>query len=183
MTELGTYEPKIGELEQKLAELQECCKDNKIFIFRQMSQINVDSRNKKYLSPYEENFTLNNLDFLIQNYKNISDEEGGIITKLTIFIIWILEEPILNRFNEEKLQKIINFEINGRYKGNIKLFEEQLEHHQVRADRKKTYDTLKKIIEKIKEEKTKEDGKRKRSVRNKKRKSIKKANKRRSKNF
>ena len=203
-TEVGNYyKPSI---EERLNALEACCKENKIFIFKQISQNNKNyTENKKYfLSPYEEKFILNNLDILIQNYRNIREMtdsyEKTLFYKLSHFIIWYSDESLLNRFGEENLEKIINFEINERYKGNINLFEEQLEHHQIRVDRKKSYDILKKIIKKIREPKDekpkdekpvstfiknftkKEDGKRKRKS---KRKSKKRKSKKRKdvKNF
>ena len=201
-TEVGNYKHEKS-IEERLNSLEECCKENKIFIFKQISKNKRNyTENKKYfLSPYEEKFILNNLDILIQNYRNIREMtdsyEETLFYKLTHFIIWYSDESLLNRFGEENLEKIINFEINESYKGNINLFEEQLEHPHVRVDRKKTYDILKKIIKKIKESNDeepkdekpvstfiknftkKEDGKIKSKRKSRKRKSKKKKSKKR----
>ena len=66
-TEVGNYKHEKS-IEERLNSLEECCKENKIFIFKQISKNKRNyTENKKYfLSPYEEKFILNNLDILIQ---------------------------------------------------------------------------------------------------------------------
>ena len=58
-TDIGTDSPRKS-IEERLADLEACCKENKIFIFKLMSKATTVQP-----TPYELSFILNNLDFYI----------------------------------------------------------------------------------------------------------------------
>ena len=164
-------------IEERLADLEACCKENKIFIFKLMTKIS----NKEF-TPYELSFLLNNLDFFISNRENIIetlDYKDDILNNLWHYIRYYEKtETFIDELGEEKLEKILLHIINNAYKGDIDTFENQLEHPQIKVVRKKTYDILKKIIKKIRETFIKKiDGKR----RSKSKRRSKKRSKKRSK--
>jgi len=137
--------------------------------------------NASMFSPYELSFLLNNLDFYISNRENIIETinyTDDIIQSLYHYILYYEKtETFIDEIGDEKLEKIILDRINiAGYKGYIDIIDNQWEHPQIRVDRKKTYNKLKTIIKKIRDEKTfiEKDGK-KRSKKKSKRKSKKRS--------